>query len=84
MSRTDPPGFEQWNPGAHSETRAEVIVPASPMTIEGIIEAHRNMAQYARHGTSGWRRVTVRGAAVVTLLFLALWIVATLVTVVAR
>jgi hypothetical protein len=74
--------FEPWNAGAESQTRAEVIVPASPMTIEGVVEANRMMAQYAKRGSSGWRRAVVWCAAIGSLLFIASGVVVTLLTII--
>jgi hypothetical protein len=82
VSEAKPP-FEPWNPGAESQTRAEVIVPASPMTVEGLIEAERRMAQFAKHGT-GWRRGVAFGSVLASLLCIGFGVVMTLLFVVAR
>jgi hypothetical protein len=56
-----------WHPGAESETRAEVVVPASRLTVEGEIEAFGDIARTATGG-KGWRRAA---SYVVAILFLA-------------
>jgi hypothetical protein len=55
-----------WHPGAESETRAEVVIPASRLTVEGEIEAFGDIARTATSG-KGWRRGASYVVAVIVL-----------------
>jgi hypothetical protein len=53
------------------------------MTVEGLIEAERRMAEFAKRGT-GWRRGVAFGSVLASLLCIGYGIVMTLVYVTAR